>query len=96
MGRIRYNDDYEYEIFDDGYDIYFQGVCTVTQRKPYDKVLLPGGTYEENAIAQLDGITSPQPKQPTPLDYQNQADLEYLALMMDVELPSEMTPEEGE
>ena len=89
MERIRYDDDYEYEIFDDGYDIYFQDKLYMTQRIPYDKVFLPNGTYEENVIKQLEDLTAPVPEPPTPLDIQNQADLEYMALMLDVDLPSQ-------
>lgn len=88
MAKIVYNDEYSYEIFDDGYDIYYNDKRFITQRDPLSKLFVPNGTYEENALAHLEEITHPAPPEPTPID-KVQANLDYLALMMDVELPVE-------
>ena len=91
--EVKYNDIYSYIIFDDGYDIYKNGEPILTQREPYAHVFKHNGTYEENAIAQIEDMVS------TDSEISNiektRSDLDYLALMMDVELPSEDS-EKGE
>lgn len=59
MAAIQYNDKHSYEIFEDGYDIYLNGETWISQRKPYDKVYKPDGTYEENALIQLEELNAP-------------------------------------
>lgn len=46
-----------YELFEDGYKIYLDGVAWIHQYEPYipDKKL----SYEENAIAQIEEICKP-------------------------------------
>ena len=93
MSRVKYDDTFSYEIFDDGYDIYENDNVTMTQRDPFGKVFIPDGTYEENALFQIDQIVHPAPVPPTP-EEKNRADIDYMALMLDIDLPSE--EEEGE
>lgn len=88
MSKIKYDDQYSYEILENGYNIYNNDVLFITQPDPYGKLYVPNGTYEENALAHLEEITHPAPPEPTPID-KVQANLDYLALMMDVELPVE-------
>jgi len=79
---------YTYEIFDDGYDISKDGVVILTQRDPYGKVFDPDGTYEENAILHIEELTQPAPE-PQPTEYEIlRGDIDFLALMEDVTLPS--------
>ena len=91
MARIKYDDYYSYEIFEDGYLIFKCDSLILEQKDPYGHVFIPDGTYEENAIAQLDGITAPQPPAPEPEPTDEEilrADVDYMALMLDVDLPS--------
>lgn len=57
-GRIKFDDNWEYEIFDNGYDVYSKDGCYITQRDQYSKVYKPDGTYEENALLQLKELTT--------------------------------------
>lgn len=61
---VKFNDKYSYEIFDDGYDIYLDGQPHITQREPYAHVYAPEGTYEENALLQLESLTAPVDENP--------------------------------
>lgn len=45
-----------YEVLNDGYNIYLGGRLWITQPTPYDKLYVPNGTYEENALAQIDEL----------------------------------------
>lgn len=94
MSRTQYKDtDYEYEILENGYDIYFKGGKIIEQHDPYGKVFKADGTYEENAIIQLDDLSTPV--SPTPSQEEiNRADIDYIALMEDLDLPSYNTDEE--
>lgn len=86
---------YTYKIFEDGYDIYREGDLIITQRTPYDKLFLPDGTYEENAeaqIASLENSSEPTPAVPTE-EEKLRADVDYLALIADVDLPSQKEEE---
>jgi len=61
MGRTNYNDIYSYEIFEDGYDIYnSENVdpdhAWIRQRGEFSRLFVPYGSYEENAIAQIEDI----------------------------------------
>lgn len=56
--RIKYDDNWEYEIFDNGYDLYRNDGCHITQRDQYSKIYKPDGTYEENALLQLESLTA--------------------------------------
>ena len=93
--RIRYNDEWEYEILENGYKLYSNNGCIVKQVDNFSKIFVPNGTYEENAIAQLDQITKPQPGPDPSTDAEKlRADVDYMSLMLDIPLPSE--EEEGE
>lgn len=87
MAKIHYNDEWEYEIHDNGYEIWGTNGTYITQFDPYGKIYLRDGTYEENALMQLADLSAPFV--PGPEDPQiTRSDLDYLALMMDVDLPS--------
>ena len=92
MSRTQYKDtDYFYEILEDGYDIYQEDKKIITQHDPFGKVFDPNGTYEENCLIQLDQITQPQPEPPAPAPSEEEkmrADIDYIALMGDYDLPS--------
>lgn len=92
MSRIIYDDTYSYEVLPDGYDIYENDVKIITQHDPYGKVFKKNGTYEENAIIQLDQMTAPQPE-PEPVgpseEEKLRADVDYIAIMTDLTLPSQ-------
>lgn len=85
MARIHYNDTYEYEIFDNGYDIYYAS-SVISQRDEYSHPYLPEGTYEENCLAQLEDLS--KPSDPTTDEDVLRADVDYIAVMEDLELPS--------
>ena len=87
----QYNERLSYEVFADGYDIYDYGHPWIRQHDPYGKVILPEGTYEENAIEHCRQLSlPPEPYVPQPTDPEVlRADMDYMALMLDVNLPSE-------
>lgn len=78
---------YTYEIFDDGYDIYLNGNPHISQREPYAHVYKHDGTYEENALLQIESLTAPA-EEVVSLE-KLRADLDYVAVMSDLTLPSE-------
>lgn len=92
MGRIHYNDTYDYEIFEDGYEIYY-GASVISQRGIYSHPYLPEGTYEENCLAQLEDLS--RPVDPSTDTEVLRSDVDYIALMEDLDLPSSQS-EEGE
>ena len=53
-----YNGIYEYEVFNDGYDIYKDNVLLISQREPYGKPIDNQLTFEENCLMQLENITA--------------------------------------
>ena len=60
-GKIYYNEIYSYAIFDDGYDIYNVNNVDpdhawISQRGDFSRLFVPNGTYEENAVAQIESI----------------------------------------
>lgn len=89
---IPYDDTLSYELFNDGYDIYVttdgRTRKVLTQRDPYGKTFIPDGTYEENAIAHCKAMSGVPKPEPSNID-KTRADLDFLALMMDVDLPSQ-------
>ena len=97
--RKKYDDTYSYEILEDGYQIYsinhMEGDSPyVVQRDPYGKVFLPDGTYEENCLKQLKQMTAPPaPPQPSQEELMR-GDIDYIALMEDLDLPSYETESE--
>lgn len=91
MAKQRYNDEYEYEIFDDGYEIYGKAI-TIAQHEPYARPYDRYKSYEENCMLQLEDLST-QPDPSTDAE-KLRADLDYMSLMLDVPLPSE--EEEGE
>ena len=85
---------YTYKLFEDGYDIMNGNNRYLSQRDPYGKLLLPYGTYEENAIAHCEQLNAePEPSYVSP-EEKLRSDVDYLSLMLDIPLPSE--EEEGE
>lgn len=79
-------DNLTYEIYDDGYDIFKNGVLWITQRKPLDKTYLPNGTYKENAEAHIADLI--ESAEAATNEQQLRADVDFMALMLDVDLPS--------
>ena len=74
-----------YSVEENGYTIYLDGTKWVTQPDPYGKHYFPDGTYEENALAQIEEICNrPEPK-PTVTE-QLRADVDYIAAMTGIEL----------
>lgn len=90
----KYNDHYSYEILDDGYLILYDNVVIIQQISPYDKPLIPNGTYEDNAIKQIELLINPPTPTPTSEELVR-GDIDYIALMEDLELPS-YKEEDGE
>lgn len=89
MSRTKYDDTYSYEILENGYDIYKDERKIISQPEPYAKLFVPDGTYEDNAIAQIQQMeTPPTPPEPTP-DEILRSDVDFLALMEGVTLPSQ-------
>ena len=80
---------YRYVLYNDGYDIIdTDDRVILTQRDPYAKVFKEDGTYEENAIIHVDMLNKSDTPEPTPQEVLR-ADIDYLALMIDVDLPSQ-------
>ena len=48
----------DYEIFEDGYEIYLDGILWVIQRGEYSKPINKELSYEENCLAQIEEITT--------------------------------------
>lgn len=81
---------YSYKLYDNGYDIVDENDAVILkQREPYTNVIIPNGTYEDNAKAQVDELNRP-PKPYVPTEEEKlRADVDYIALMSDYVLPSE-------
>lgn len=90
MARTKYNDKYEYEIFEDGYEIYYDS-SIISQRGEYSHPYDLDKSYEENCLMQLEDLS--RPFNPTANPEIIRSDVDFLALMMDVELPSEDSKE---
>lgn len=90
MGKVIYDDTYSYEIFDDGYVIYVHDVLAYNQKDPFGKVLIPDGSYEENAIAHIESLLIPVDPEPVPPTEEEKlrSDVDYIALIEDIDLPS--------
>lgn len=101
-GIVKFNDVFSYKIVEDGYYIYSTDGIKISQRGLYAHPFKTDGTYEENAILQIENIikTREDSKKDTSILEVNQANIDYLALMLDVELPNQeeepVTEEEGE
>ena len=74
-----------YSVEDNGYTIYLDGVVWISQPDPYGKILVPDGSYEDNALAQIEEIVNPPTPVPTETE-QLRADIDYIASMVGVEL----------
>jgi hypothetical protein len=86
---------FTYEIFEDGYDIFKYGKPYITQREPLANLFVPAGNYEDNAKAQIKEIEDSDPEGPSLAD-KNRADIDFMALMLDIDLPTEEEPQEEE
>ena len=75
-----------------GYRIFLGGKLWITQYNQYSRVIIPDGSYEDNALAQIDELTAPAPEpEPTPVQFDVEklrSDMDYLAAMTGFELPS--------
>ena len=54
-----------YSIEDNGYSIYLDEKIWITQPEPYAKLYIADGSYEDNAKAQIEELTTPVEPQPT-------------------------------
>ena len=52
----KYNEKYSYDVKNNGYEIYINGELVITQYDQYSKIYVPSGTFEENAIAQIEDL----------------------------------------
>ena len=84
-GKTFDNKKLEYEILDNGYNIYLGGNLWITQHDQYAHPLIPDGTFEDNCLAQIEEITTPREPVVAPVD-QLRADVDYIALMTNVDL----------
>lgn len=55
-GKFLDGKELSYKILEDGYNIYLGGRLWISQPKPYDKNFVPNGSYEENALAQIETL----------------------------------------
>ena len=98
MSKIKYNDQFSYELFDDGYDIYEYDVLIITQHDPYGKPYDHKKSYEENCLTQLAYLSAEEhPPKPTddPIAV-NAANIDYIAMMTGIDLPNWEEGEEDE
>ena len=86
MAKVSYKG-FEYQVFNDGYELWGENGLYITQHAPYDKSFVPDGSYEDNAKAQIDELTTPAPE-PVNEEDALRADIDFLALMAGVDLPS--------
>ena len=73
---------YTYEIFDNGYFISIDGVKTISQLDNLAKSMLPNGTFEDNAKAQIAEMQADDVAQQTAEDEYKKmrADVDFLLL----------------
>lgn len=57
-----------YSIDDNGYSIYLDNKLWITQPEPYANLYVANGSYEDNAKAQIEELTTPVEPQPTTED----------------------------
>ena len=67
-----------YSIENNGYTIYLDENAWITQPDPYGKLYVPDGSYEDNALAQIEEICNPPEPEPI-AEEQLRADVDYLA-----------------
>lgn len=77
-----------YNVTDDGYDIYLDGVIWITQHGDCGKPMNGSLSYEENCILQIEDIVKSNEAAKNPQDPMAdvKAQIEYLAMMSDVDL----------
>ena len=84
-GKTMNNQKIGYSIEDNGYNIYLDNNLWISQPDPYGKLFVPNGSYEDNALAQIESIVNPPVPEPTAED-QLRADVDYIAAMTGIEL----------
>ena len=83
-----YNERLSYEIVEDGYIIYLDNAPYVEQHDPYAKQFLPDEDYEANCLIHIEEIASfLESESSVSIIYKNRANIDYIAMMTDVELP---------
>ena len=76
-----------YEVLEDGYAIYLDGEKWVEQRGQYGKPIDNSKSYEENCLAQIEELcTTVESSNSTDEVTTLKAQVEYLAMMSDVDL----------
>lgn len=84
-GKIFNDKKVGYSIENNGYTIYLDEKPWITQPDPYGKLYVPDGSYEDNALAQIEEIVNPPEPEPTAED-RLRADVDYIAAMTGVNL----------
>ena len=74
-----------YSVESNGYIIYLDGKPWIKQLDPYGKLFVPDGSYEENALAQIEEICNPGEPAPA-VEEQLRADIDYIAAMTGITL----------
>ena len=54
-----------YEIISNGYKLFLDGIVFISQPEPFANLFVANGSYEENALAQIDSIASGEKNQAT-------------------------------
>lgn len=76
---------YTYEVIEDGYYILNNGKRIIEQRGNFVDVVLPGQSYEENAKAHIAQLIEAENTISEPaLEELNRADIDYLFMVMEV------------
>ena len=76
---------YTYELVEDGYYILNNGKRIIEQRGKFADVILSGQTFEENAVAHIAQLVEAENKAAEPtLEELNRADIDYIFMVMEV------------
>ena len=84
-GKTFNNNKVGYSIENNGYTIYLDENAWITQPDPYGKLYVPDGSYEDNALAQIEEICNPPEPEPI-AEEQLRADVDYIAAMTGITL----------
>ena len=54
-----------YEVISNGYKLFQDGIAFISQPEPFSNLFVANGSYEENALAQIDSIAEGEKNQST-------------------------------
>ena len=54
-----------YEVISNGYKLFQNGIVFISQPEPFSNLFVANGSYEENALAQIDSIAEGEKNQAT-------------------------------